>query len=441
MALALAALIVLIFLILRDHKKTEKHTAAASSAPAENAGPRISHGPVQTPPRPPGPTERIPPSEEEEPAPVVDEITIEKDAVCEGEENLVTVRAHTVNNTDPWLRYLIGRETGQQVPVRAVMNDGQPVRQQILVFGRGGVATTVDVPPFEVKDCRQERGVLVAFRAMPNTFGQFEFWAKVADVGEEKEGAPAFSPVSYEWDFGDETTASTGGPIVEHDFENRAQDTLVSNYLVKVEVHSSDGEILVGRRGVELFNPAFENLHDKGIVVLMTATNPRFPVMDENGLVEQSVRIWHHRPDAVRITEIKVMRYYIDSSDYAPLELGNIEQLLGTSTIPAGRGIETKLAFEAGIQKDISHVTYWLEGWSSEGFPVRGHVSIMRPPEKPTKENHEPVVSPVMKEKIIAARKILGKDYVTDDDIWRLEREGRLGAGADAGPPRRDDVR
>lgn len=430
-ALALVALVALLIFLLLGRKKPEKQRTA-SSPPAETTGPRISHGRVPSPPPPPGPVERVPPSEEAEPLPVIDEITVEKEEVCEGEENLVTVRAHTVNNTDPWLRYMIGRETGQQIPIKALMDDGQQVQQQILVFGRGGVATTAQVPPFVVKDCRQERGVLVAFQVMPNTWGRFEFWAKIATTNPD---APTFAPASYEWDFGDGAFESTSGPIVEHDFESRPQDTLVSNYLVTVEVISNDGQKLVGRRGVEMFNPAFENLHDKGFVVLMTAMTPRFPVMGEDGLVEQKVHIWHHRPDPVRITEIKVMRYYIDSSDYAPLELGNIEQLLGGSTIPPGSGIEATFTFDAGVQKDISHVTYWLEGWSAESYPVRGSVSIMRPPGKPTKKDHEPVVNPELKEKIIAARKILGKEFVTDEDIWRLEREGRLGVGADASAP------
>ncbi|HLL85182.1 MAG TPA: hypothetical protein VK420_21105, partial [Longimicrobium sp.] len=41
-------------------------------------------------------------------------------------------------------------------------------------------------------------------------------------------------------------------------------------------------------------------------------------------------------------------------------------------------------------------------------------------------ENSNPVEDPVLKAKILAARKILNQPYVTDEDIWRLEREGKL---------------
>jgi len=35
-----------------------------------------------------------------------------------------------------------------------------------------------------------------------------------------------------------------------------------------------------------------------------------------------------------------------------------------------------------------------------------------------------PVIDPLLKQKIILARQLLGKDFVTDEDIWQLDREG-----------------
>jgi hypothetical protein len=67
-----------------------------------------------------------------------------------------------------------------------------------------------------------------------------------------------------------------------------------------------------------------------------------------------------------------------------------------------------------------------VEGKDSEGLPVRGTFSVMRPPPKPTKGNSNPVVDPLLKEKIIAARKILNRPYVTDEDLWTLERQGKF---------------
>jgi hypothetical protein len=52
----------------------------------------------------------------------------------------------------------------------------------------------------------------------------------------------------------------------------------------------------------------------------------------------------------------------------------------------------------------------------------------------PTPEDHQPVVDPLLKAKILRAREVLGKPYVTDEDIWRLEREGLMN-NLQVGPP------
>ena len=39
--------------------------------------------------------------------PVIDDITVEKPSVCSGEENLITVKAHTTTGTDELLHYVI----------------------------------------------------------------------------------------------------------------------------------------------------------------------------------------------------------------------------------------------------------------------------------------------------------------------------------------------
>ena len=44
--------------------------------------------------------------------PVIDEITVEKEDVCEGEENLITVKAHAQDDAAPLLRVVIGSQRG-----------------------------------------------------------------------------------------------------------------------------------------------------------------------------------------------------------------------------------------------------------------------------------------------------------------------------------------
>src|SRR5712664_1123156 len=97
-----------------------------------------------TAPQPPAPIEPGKPL-----PPVIDEIVLEKEEVCEGEENLVTVRAHTLDGADPLLHYVIGSERGMSVPLKTYLDSyGQPLHQYITVFGNRNVSTRVEVPSY-----------------------------------------------------------------------------------------------------------------------------------------------------------------------------------------------------------------------------------------------------------------------------------------------------
>lgn len=156
---------------------------------------------------------------QDQPPPVIDEIIVEKQEVCSGEENLITVRAHTVNSTDEFLHYRIGSYTGQQVPVRLRLDDeGKPQERTISVFGKNNVVTTVPIPPFKVKDCKPYRMVFIMHRLQPNTEGEYEFFARITDIGAKEDPDPKpFKPKAFVWDFGDGKTVTSTGPEVVHD--------------------------------------------------------------------------------------------------------------------------------------------------------------------------------------------------------------------------------
>ena len=65
--------------------------------------------------------------------------------MCAGEENLVTVKAHTTNGTDPFLHTVIDGHQGASIPVTLWRDDSGAVlgAHSITVFGRNNVATTV----------------------------------------------------------------------------------------------------------------------------------------------------------------------------------------------------------------------------------------------------------------------------------------------------------
>jgi hypothetical protein len=213
---------------------------------------------------------------------------------------------------------------------------------------------------------------------------------------------------------------------VVHDYGDRAQNTLYAQLLLEVEIQGRDGERLLGRHMLQLMNRAYQNFAQKGVVVLMQALDPRFPELRSDGVVAQGVRLFHARAEPVTIASITRSLHVIGGGAEPTSEPVEVRSLIPGGTIPSGHGIEFQVTLDARARPDVFSIDYRLEGETVEGFPVRGGFSVMRPPEPPTRDKHRPVDDPVLVSKIQAARRILGKEWVTDQDIWQLEREGRL---------------
>jgi len=371
------------------------------------------------------------------PPPVIDEIIIEKKEVCSGDENLVTVRAHTLDGTDPFLHYTIGAATGLSIPVRATLDDdGRVAPRTISVFGANNVTSAMELPSYVVKDCGPRNAAFVQSNLRANTVAEFELSAKIVTMKSfrhDAAAAPSFDPIEWNWTFGDGTSARTNVPYVVHDFGDRPQDSLYSQMLIAVDIKSSDGQHLIGRHPLQLMNQAFEDFHYRGVVSLMAAFDPRFPELGSDGIVVQGVRLFHARPNTITIEKVSRIESFLgQGGDTNPVQVP-VSQILGTTTIPPGKGISFKTGFDTLADTEVYQLTYTLEGKTPEGYRVYGRFSVMKPPPKPTKASNVPVYDNVLQAKILAARRLLGKEFVTDEDLWQLEREGKF-KDLDVGP-------
>jgi hypothetical protein len=353
-------------------------------------------------------------------APIIDEVIIEKPELCAGEETLVTVRAHSPDGNDADLHYLVGPSTGQRVPLRAWPDEqGNPPTFRVTVFGADNVSTAQSLPPLRLLPCRVAEFAVLSHRNLPNRWSTFEFRAQLRSP--DASVAPAVAS-RYRWKFGDGSEAETSTPEVTHDYEERPEQTLYSQFLVQVEVARGDGTSLIARDALQLENPAYEAWSRKGIVTLLVALDPVFPALSAQGVVDQTIRLRHARPDPVTIESVRAVRARDDgSTESEPIDVG---ALLGTARIPAGRGLELRVQLDTQRMPDVLAVTYYLKGRSAEGQPVIGSFSVMRPPPRPTPENSTPITDPRQVAKIERARQQLGKDVVSDEDLARLEREG-----------------
>src|SRR5262249_47907722 len=149
------------------------------------------------------------------------------------------------------------------------------------------------------------------------------------------------------------------------------------------------GESVTGRLSMQIRNFGFESL-ERGTVTLFAQGTPRFPVMNESGVVRQRFRIWHSEADPVEITGVRRFKQYqVGKATPMPpaYEEIRLADALPETTIPPGRGLELPFAFDFGVEPSVYSVTYRLEGVSADGKPAKGELSVLKPPPKPTREN------------------------------------------------------
>ena len=358
--------------------------------------------------------------------PVFDLVRVEKDEVCEGEENLVTVHAHTTDGNDDFLHYTVAGEAGAQVPVRAyVGRDGKPVQQYAVAFSKDNVATRIELPPYRVKNCRPSRILVVTMRMLPNSVGEREFTAKVQALD-----GLAFTPAWYEWDFGDGSFEASADPVATHDYSGLAQKTAFTDLLVRVKALDGGGQSVEGRYPLHIRNVAFDTRR-RGTATLFTQPTPRFPEMGTDGVVRQKFRIWHAEDVPVQITGATMSRLFLPEapgSAPAPPDVVAIDHtsLLRHNQLPPGVVQEESLEFDFAAAPTVYAVTVELQGITSAGTPARGQLTILRPQPRPTRENSVPIQDPAMILKIRRAMAILKQDTVSQEDLSRLEREGKL---------------
>jgi hypothetical protein len=282
------------------------------------------------------------------------------------------------------------------------------------------VQTTVSLPAYTVKDCKAQHNLYLRWRLLPNSENEFEMQAQIQDPN----GGAPMQVAHWQWTFGDGEETVTDTPDVIHDYAARAEDSLYSQLLVTCTAVSATGETVTGRHTIQLMNPAFEELATKHLVKLDTSESPRFPVLDSDGVVTEEVSIWHHRPDTVQITSVHAMTVSRKGGDPVETELSPVE-VLGTDRIPTA-GITVRISLDTNHDPDVAYTEYVLEGKSSEGYPAHGNFAIMRPPDLPTKDHNIPVTDPLLEAKIVRARDLLGKQYVTDEDLYKLDQAGQF---------------
>jgi hypothetical protein len=372
---------------------------------------------------------RQPPPEWRDPKPeppIIDEVVVEKAEVCEDEENLITVKAHTQGHTDDaYLQYAIDGKLGNPQAIRMRLDEqmlGMP--RVITVFGRQNISTTVDFPKYRIKRCPRRPVVIIHVRQVVNSPDEWEFAAEI------KPGESPFHPVRYLWDFGDGNRGDTPIPITSHDYGEVKHDSKYGNFLVESRLIGEDGSVAKGRQVLNIVNYTQANLLSKGVLTMRYKYTPRFPVRTPDGLVTQKVKFFHDWNTPIHVDHVFVTRSTTDGEGQK-LEYP-AKDVLGTDEIPAS-GIERNFVIDTRQEPKMVMDYFQIYGHVEEG-PAEGVFSMMVPapmPPPPSKENEgkpwqHQVTDPMFKAKILRAQEILGKKQVSTTDLRALELQGKF---------------
>ncbi|MBI2567350.1 MAG: PKD domain-containing protein [Candidatus Schekmanbacteria bacterium] len=360
--------------------------------------------------------------------PIIDEVILEKEEVCEDEENLVTIKAHTEGNADDtYLRYqLIGPKKGAGNKIPTMNEPGADglnrYAAKAAVWGRGGTRTVLEVPRYKVKKCgpKERRHAWVKHEAVPNTEAGFAFFAYlVAD----KE----FVPVAYEWDFGDGTKLRSDVPRVTHSYEDAIAEAknLYSSFLVKVTITGNNGDQVTGRAGVEISSRFQENFLFKGVVTLLVEKIPRYAVR-QGDVSRQTIRlknVYDHAiyPEALA-REVHVKDEKLE--DNVTTERVEWRQVLQADVIGPLEKIDVEMEI---TDPDVLMIAYALVGFTDDDYRVEARWEIMAPTADPLGPEGEPVRDPRKEWMIRKSMEVLGKSQVSQEEMRQLLYEGRLG--------------
>jgi hypothetical protein len=304
----------------------------------------------------------------------IDDVRFEKTSVCRGEENLVTVVAHSADPADDkWLRVEINRVPGDRVPLRTYMADEpdlEPyfISRRVVVRGRAGAFATTELPQPPARDCLRPQELLVSAEPEPYSGGQVRLRAQL--LHQREDAAP--SVARFRWIFGDGAEVETAEPTVVHDYSGRAQDRLVTTFLVTGEATLSNDTVVRGRVAVTLENPLFVAAQGGPVTLIAEPGEPT-----ESG---QEIRLRHGARKPLVITRL-VRRSLLDATDATPVEDDVLAPgALGAAEIPP-RGLTTRLSLPA--RREVIAEEYQVDAVTAGGEPVSAKFYVRRPGAEP----------------------------------------------------------
>jgi hypothetical protein len=231
---------------------------------------------------------------------------------------------------------------------------------------------------------------------------------------------------SYQWDFGDGTTKKTDTGYATHSYFARDQKRFHSTFLVKVTVTDEKNTTATARATIDFPNVQWIS-SQMGAATIPIVYN-RFPVM-KDGAYTVDVNMKNIHNESLSIGDAEVEYVSCDGERPSETRAYGAGALLSQTSMAGNAVANATLTLGAGMMpKSICNVTIKLKGSTQSGTSVNATMYLTIPVsnEDLKYKTHQVIDDPELDRKVEKAKKILGKDFVTVDELRTLEKEGKL---------------
>lgn len=341
-------------------------------------------------------------------------VHLEKETVCAGDDFEVRVDARDPDGREKDLIFKVAEKVGNPVILK-YYGEGT---HEIVVTVRD--YTRIDTKTVSVNVINCPDRPLVFMKATPHPMrpeeGEFEVVKMEGFTGK----------TSYLWDFGDGTTKKTETGYATHNYFARDQKRFHSTFTVKVTVTDEKNTSATARATIDFPNVQWIS-SQMGAATIPISYN-RFPV-NRDGAYTVDVHMKNIHNESLSFGDAEVEYVSCDSERPPEVRAYGAGALLSQTSIARNAVANSTLTLAGGMMpKSTCNVTIKLKGSTQSGKAVNAALYLTIPVsnEDLKYKKHQVVEDPELDRKIQQAKKILGKDFVTVDELRTLEKEGKL---------------
>ena len=341
-------------------------------------------------------------------------VHLEKETVCAGDEFEVRVDARDPDGREKDLIFKVAEKVGNPVILK-YYGEGT---HDIVVTVRDYTRIDTRTVTVNVVNCPDRP--LVFMKAAPHPMrpdeGEFEVIKLEGFSGR----------TSYLWDFGDGSTKKTDTGYATHNYFAREQKRFHSTFTVKVTVTDEKNASATARATIDFPNVQWIS-SQMGAAAIPISYN-RFPVK-KDGSYTVDVNMKNIHNESISFGDAEVEYISCDSDRPAEVRAYGAGALLSQTSIAGNAVANSTLTLAGGMMpKSNCNATIKLKGSTQSGTAVNATLYLTIPvsDEDLKYKKHQVVEDPELDRKIQQAKKILGKDFVTVDELRTLEKEGKL---------------